>query len=288
MTAFQSLVTELSPALTSFVKSQAAFKIIKTIPSPSHGLMTSSATTGSNARTLFILDSSFNPPTKAHLSILSSALTSDVVTRHPSPYRVLLLFSTHNADKAPSAATFDQRLALMTLLAQDLHQCDPSGRMDIDIGLTTAPYYTDKSSAITASKLPFYQSSMQHVHLLGYDTLTRFFAAKYYTARSPPLSALNSLFDAGHRLRVTLRPDDGYGSVAEQQRFIDGIADGKLESEGGRREWAGQIETDAACKGVGISSTRVRNAAKEQKWNIVTRLCTERVAQAIQEAGIYD
>lgn len=203
-----------------------------------------------------------------------------------------------NADKAPSAASFDQRLTLMTIFATDLlhslttrpDAADYAPISGVDIGVTTAPYYTDKSAAINSSAegKHWYPSSPQHVHLLGFDTLTRFFAAKYYQSFSPPLSALAPYFDAGHKLRATLRPDDAYGSEAEQRAFVQRLADGELEGEGGKREWAKQVELVEPTAQAGVSSTVIRKAAKAGEWDVVRELCTEGVAEWVREEGLYD
>lgn len=50
------------------------------------------------AKTLFVLDSSFNPPTKAHLNIALSSL-QDASTGPLEEKRLLLLLAIQNADK---------------------------------------------------------------------------------------------------------------------------------------------------------------------------------------------
>lgn len=185
----------------------------------------------------------------------------------------------------------------MTLFATDLlralqtpPQAEAYTICPIDIGITTAPYYTDKSSAIASSPSGqhWYPSSPQHIHLLGFDTLTRFFAAKYYASFSPPLSALAPYFAAGHGLRATLRPDDAYGSEAEQRAFVQKLADGGMEEEGGKREWAERVELVEATAQAGVSSTAIRKAAKAGDWDVVRELCTEGVAGWVREEGLYD
>jgi len=285
----RSILPELSSALTAFQASKSRFQVVKTINPPS--------TAAPAPKTLYILDSSFNPPSKAHLTLAKSALHSGSTSAHQGPYRLLLLFSTHNADKAPSAASFPQRLALMAVFAQDLiNNLTASNTISgafhvptIDIGLTTAPYYTDKSEAINSDDegKDIYPNEPKHIHILGYDTLTRFFAAKYYPSFSPPLSALNPYFEAGHVLRATLRPTDEYGSVQDQKDFIARLEKGDMEHEGGKKEWAGQIEVIEAGAGVGVSSTKVRHAAKRGDWNEVKSLCTDGVAAAVEEEQIY-
>jgi nicotinamide-nucleotide adenylyltransferase len=202
-----------------------------------------------------------------------------------------------NADKAPSAASFDQRLTLMTIFAADLLgnlQTRPDAAdytaVPIDIGVTTAPYYSDKSAAINSSPegKHWYPSSPQHIHLLGFDTLTRFFAPKYYQSFSPPLSALTPYFDAGHGLRATLRPDDAYGSEAEQRAFMQKLADGEMEADGGKKEWAAKVELVDPTPQAGVSSTVIRKAAKAGEWDVVGELCTEGVAEWVREEGLYE
>ncbi|ORX94666.1 hypothetical protein BCR34DRAFT_219743 [Clohesyomyces aquaticus] len=244
--SLRSLLPELESTLNSFASSSSRFRIVRTV-NPSN----------SQPKTLYILDSSFNPPSIAHLALATCAITRPAHA-DAQPHRLLLLFSTHNADKAPSAASFVQRLALMTIFAEDLsrslvHNTDSSApartgsetdlnsqaNIPIDIGLTKEPYYTDKSVAIASTSPPAYPSHPAHVHLTGYDTLIRFCNPKYYPNTSPPLSALAPFFEAGHRLRVTQRPEDErdkssseFGSVQEQRAFLERLRDGQLEDRG--------------------------------------------------------
>lgn len=285
----RSILPDLESALTTFTHSSSKFRVVRTV-NP----------TNTQPKTLYILDSSFNPPSIAHLSLVQSALKSHVHSEH-SPYRLLLLFSTQNADKAPSPASFVQRIALMTVFAEDFSRSlkrDTAGtelaNLSIDIGLTKEPYYSDKSIAIRDTSPPFYSSKPIHVHLTGYDTLIRFCNPKYYPKYDPPLSALKPFFDDGHKLRVTQRPTDPndkssneFGSVEEQQKYVSNLKDGTREKDGFRPEWADNIDMVEANDGVGISSTRVRNAAKEGKWDLVEELCTEGVAAWLKDQALY-
>jgi len=295
---YKSLPGHLSTALKDFQSSKSTFRLLQTVhpnnltPQPATPPTTSPST-------LIILDSSFNPPSIAHQTLALTALhkSSKSISQTPGPHRLLLLFSTMNADKAPSAASFHQRLTLMTIFAVDLLrnlQTHPDSSSyiipPIDIGVTTAPYYTDKSLAISSSPegKHWYPSSPQHIHLIGFDTLTRFFAAKYYQSFNPPLSALEPYFAAGHGLRATLRPDDAYGSEAEQRAFVQKLADGEMEGEGGKREWAERVELVEATPQAGVSSTVIRKAAKAGEWDIVGELCTEGVAGWVREESLYE
>ena len=57
--------------------------------------------------------------------------------------------------------------------------------------------------------------------------------------------------------------------------------------EGWKTEWARQIELVPPAKQTGVSSTRVRTAAKEGDWETIRSLCTDGVAAWIQEEGLY-
>ena len=198
-----------------------------------------------------------------------------------------------NADKAPSAASFDQRLTLMSIFARDLveslaEEPDKYSVVPVDVGVTTVPYYTDKSAAIENEGSQWYPPKLKHTHLVGYDTLTRFFAAKYYQKFDPPFSALNPYFEAGHRLRVTLRPDDDYGSIEDQKAFLRKLEDGEMEKDGGKKEWAKQVELVPPNPKAGVSSTRIRKAAKRRDWDEINQLCTPSVAQWVESEKLYE
>lgn len=289
--SLRALLPELESALHSFTSSSSRFSIVRTV-NPS----------STQPNTLYILDSSFNPPSVAHLSLATSALKQQAPTEF-SPYRLLLLFSTHNADKAPSPASFAQRLALMTIFAEDLSRdlaCaspaigDPLADISIDIGLTKEPYYSDKSAAIMELEPPIYSSHPSHVHLVGFDTLIRFCNPKYYPNSKPPLSALKPFFDQGHKLRVTQRPSDAkdvssqdYGTIQEQEQYLQDLRQGKQAENGFQAHWSNNITFTQGDDSVGVSSTRVRKAAKEDRWDDVAQLCTKGVAAWIKDQTLY-
>lgn len=181
----------------------------------------------------------------------------------------------------------------MCIFAQDIISQINSGNPDtqssipIDIGVTTVPYYTDKTAAIESEGKTWYPSSPTQIHLVGFDTLTRLFNAKYYSSFDPPFSALNPYFDAGHRFQVTSRPDDEYGDVDSQRAFWQKIADGGLESQGADRSWAKQIELVDPSPETGISSTKIRKAAGRKDWKEVERLTTSGVREWLEQEDLY-
>ncbi|KAL8695902.1 MAG: hypothetical protein Q9224_003086, partial [Gallowayella concinna] len=149
-----SLLSYFRLSLNFFSSSPSTFFLLHTIsknsPTPSsHPL-----------KSLHILDSSFNPPTLAHLRIALSALKS--TAEASKPQRLLLLLATQNADKAPKPAAFEQRLAMMTILAQNIlnHYHNSTGtsqpnpadeEVAVDIGIIKKPYFHDKAIAIEQS-----------------------------------------------------------------------------------------------------------------------------------------
>lgn len=319
----RQLLAECKHNLDAFLNSSSAFRVVRTVP-----VVSATESTPPSPRTLFILDSSFNPPSRAHASLATSALASRKQEKYPRPHRLLLLFSTFNADKSPAPAAFGHRLAMMIVFAEDLvkrlakdtdsasgsttnssstsrlrqesqhlnsayaiqHEAGEDS-LAIDIALTTQPYYNDKSDAITSTAPPPYPSNPQHIHITGFDTITRIFAAKYYSKFDPPFSALNSFFDA-HGLRVTVRPDeasvDGI-SVEEQLQWSEKVLKvGELDKEGAKREWSKKVEiVEADEEGKGVSSTKIRKAVKSEDWSEVESLCSPGVASWIKDFGLY-
>ena len=157
----------------------------------------------------------------------------------------------------------------------------------IDIALTKFPYFNDKASAITSS--PFYTSSAEQVHLVGFDTLIRILDPRYY----PPDYTLTPLtpFLASHRLRVHYRPGGGWGGRAEQERYLADLREGKREAEGGRREWAERIElvgdTNANEDVDEVSSTRAREAVKNMNDGLLRRVVTDGVMEWVKQEKLY-
>lgn len=241
-------------------------------------------------QTLYVLDSSFNPPTKAHMRIASSALLHD---NGPGPKRLLLLLAIQNADKAPKSASFEQRLAMMSTFATDLlmhlhFETDfPKGAEIpyVDIGVTKFPYFHDKATAISQSST--YAGNPVQVHLTGFDTLIRIFDAKYY----PPEKTLAPLepFLTQHRLRVTYRTDADWGDRKAQQEYLDKIRRGERDAEGAKQEWVKQIEmVEGAQPGEPIiSSTKVREAAKSGDRRTLETMLTDGVTECVLGGKMY-
>ncbi|KIX95275.1 uncharacterized protein Z520_09192 [Fonsecaea multimorphosa CBS 102226] len=322
MQALQQLRGQFSQALKDFASSSSSsFRILHSIPpattapTPSSPIVT---------KTVYVLDSSFNPPSKAHSSLVKTALKSQ--TKNSTP-RVLFLLASVNADKKPKPADFEDRLVMMTLAAEDLRSAFNTPAPIIDIGITKEPYFVDKATAIDASGLyrpPGHDPSsptedddgvVEQIHLTGFDTLLRIFTPKYYPNSHPPLSALEP-FLRRHRLRATIRVDANSPSqnlkdaqktqpesslsagsqappdlttIAGQEAYLDSIKNGSLEKDGLKREWAERVElvVDDSGETEGVSSTKIRNAMKDGDWDEVKGLVGQKVGEWIRHRGLY-
>ncbi|KAI9727155.1 MAG: hypothetical protein M1828_007356 [Chrysothrix sp. TS-e1954] len=276
--------------------------------------------------TLFILDSSFNPPTRAHIALAVSALcprpSSEEARAHtlryPKPHRLLMLFSVHNATKSPAPAAFEQRLGMMQCASTDLawlwqktekeyerYPQAPDGSysdVHIDVGVTKEPYYHDKTRAIEDSGIysrfdtsdESASPGPKHVHLIGWDTFMRVLDPKYYEDKhDPPLSALDHFFTK-HELLVTLRADEsaeGDGTLREQRNILDSFKRGDKQKEGLQPEWLTENKINVLDQGEEsklVSSTAVRNAVQKQDWDLVRKYCTPNVADWVKEMRPYD
>ncbi|KAL1960210.1 hypothetical protein VTO42DRAFT_8753 [Malbranchea cinnamomea] len=315
----ESLRKRYQSALHNFTASSRAFEVIDTLTDPSQSLVSETITTTTtrvgpatlerSTSTLYVFDSSFNPPTLAHLYIAKSALASASPSSSSSPkfpqdglrsVKLLLLLATQNADKPARPALFEDRLVMMNLFARDLlaslmQNNDTSmSKTDvdlptIDIGVTSCPYFIDKAAAIATSNA-YSPADVQQVHLTGYDTLIRIFEPKYY----PPTHTLEPLspFLEKHNLRVTMRPDDGWGGDAEQRRFVEDLKAGAMEAIKGRREWAERIEmvegmTVDEAEGGAVSSTKARGKAARGDKDGLRKLVTESVSEYVLDRGFY-
>ncbi|KXX73298.1 Nicotinamide mononucleotide adenylyltransferase [Madurella mycetomatis] len=332
-TSAHSLINFFSRSLSAFQSSGSKLHIVCTAaPAPQHrgsGHHGQPTPLPPRARpcTLIVLDSSFNPPTRAHLRMAASAVhdLADKEGQRPAALRLLLLLSVNNADKTPKPAAFDKRLAMMWAFARDLQQQrqqqqqgqqgeqgepEPSSAEDgrahdeglsIDLGLSTLPYFHEKSAAIAESE--FYKgegdggdAKMEQLILVGYDTLIRIFNPKYYGSPGSVADGVTSMrralapFFARARLRVTLRTDDEWGNEEEQRAYLESLwkADG-LGGADGSREWEGRIEMVEGRR-VGadiISSTYARAAARDRDQDRLDALVTPEVRWWIDQERLY-
>ncbi|KAK0204929.1 Nucleotidylyl transferase [Desarmillaria ectypa] len=172
---------------------------------------------------VLILDSSFNPPTLAHLALALCGNDYDA--------RILML-STTNADKklAPGDATLAQRQSMMALLG-------------LPITVIDEPTFVGKARRLH-SEMP----SATWDFVMGWDTVERVFAEKYYTGKDMTAELRGFFFES--RARILYAPRVGAGG-------IDVWA--TVERVGGREKVVPAAISDEFAA---YSSTAVRNAIK--------------------------
>ncbi|KAJ1307300.1 hypothetical protein OPQ81_001410 [Rhizoctonia solani] len=176
-------MSRFQPAITRLLSGQSRFELV----------YRPSASWPSGSQ-ISVLDSSFNPPTKAHVALASQPTGPDVR---------LLLFSVSNADKAPKGgdATSEQRLEMMVALAKGLGG-------DVGVGAVNEPTFVGKST-ILRECLGTATEPGELTFLMGWDTIIRFFAPRYYPSPQAMLGKLQFLkseyvrefYDAG-RIRI--------------------------------------------------------------------------------------
>lgn len=262
----QSMRKSFKSSLSDFANSGSAFKILCSVPD--HGK------SKAHVKTLYVFDSSFNPPTKAHMHLARSALLED---RGSKPLRLLLLLAIKNADKAPKPAQFEDRLVTMTLMAEELQK--ELNEVVVDVGVTTEPFYYKKAEVVEESGAYDGLEGGEQVHITGFDTIIRIFDKKYYP---DGMGVLQSMFDKG-RLRVHLRD----GDEKEQRGYWQKIADGSREGEGIKAEWAKKIEMVDPLEEV-VSSTEARKCVVEKKGEGLEKYVSENVKQYILQENLYD
>ena len=94
-----------------------------------------------------VLDSSFNPPTLAHLALANAPNPSPP----PSDYDAkLLLLSVRNADKLlqEGDATLSQRVEMMSRLATRIRHGNINSPPNVAVGLVNEPTFIAKSSTL--------------------------------------------------------------------------------------------------------------------------------------------
>ncbi|ROV97345.1 hypothetical protein VMCG_06882 [Cytospora schulzeri] len=310
---------------------QSALKQFQSSGKPFHIL--GAQTAPRKCRTLIILDSSFNPPSLAHMQMATSALQDIWAQRQgkgtalEDDCRLLLLLAVNNADKAPKPATFEHRLLMMHKFAGDIQKTwrdttkateqegkQEDGDLPVDIGLTTHPFFHEKSAAIATSPEYSFSSSAnpssssephaEQIVLAGFDTLIRIFDPKYYQSPVPepavesptaekktPIQIALDPFFARARLRITMRTDDDWGGKEDQLQYVERLVDGdELDKVGGRREWARRVEMVQGMVGskeeAVVSSTLAREAVKAKDWARLKKLVPEGVAGLIERGEV--
>ncbi|KAH6851334.1 hypothetical protein B0I37DRAFT_390953 [Chaetomium sp. MPI-CAGE-AT-0009] len=313
-----------SRALSAFQSSGSALQVICTVaPALHHGSHEHGQPTPLPPRfppqSLIVLDSSFNPPTRAHLRMATSAIQelTQKQSHSPGALRLLLLLSVNNADKGAKPAAFDKRLAMMWAFAKDVQrslQADSGEQqassevepLSVDLGLSTVPFFHEKSAALAEGG--FYKgerdmggrTETEQIFLVGYDTLIRIFNPKYYgpidsegqvsTTEPPPIRKALDPFFTRAKLRVTMQTGDEWGGPEEQTAYLDNLLRaGGPSNIGGSTDWVSRIQMVEGRKlgADAISSTRARVAAKDRDSDKLDLMVTSEVRWWIEQENLY-
>ena len=148
-----------------------------------------------------VLDSSFNPPTRAHLHMLNAAC------EHFGLQRRLLLLSKQNADKPVVGASLPQRLCMMEMIAE-------ADRSSATLcGVTAHPLFVDKATALQT----LCGEEARICLLVGFDTWVRVVDPKYY-AEGELESTLARLFE---KVEVVVTSRDPLSASAMQPVSVE-------------------------------------------------------------------
>ncbi|KAJ6257206.1 hypothetical protein Dda_8093 [Drechslerella dactyloides] len=241
-----------------------AFQVLQSFPTNGHPA----------GKTVCVLDSSFNPPTKAHMNLAIRALdhytpTDDKTEEKPS---LLLLLATANADKKAVPAATEQRLAMMCLLADELRSRNNTTDYHVDVGVTASARFIDKCADLQA----YGYGDRRLVWIVGFDTLTRILDTKYYPPEHTLAPVYDTLLSGTNRILAFGRPGEAFGDAATQQAYY-----AALDSRVADR--VDVLEADEATAGISSSAAR---ASVARDGSVDGSVC-ESVAAFIQAEDLY-
>lgn len=196
---------------------------------------------------LLILDSSFNPPHWGHHAMIEKGLR----LYDGRSTQILLLLAVNNADKAAVPASFDKRMEMMCLMA-DLLGANGSA---VSVGITDYAKYVDKDIVLRN----YYKDVRTISFLVGFDTIVRIFAPKYYYPRLPS----EALEDFMATTELCCLTREGGHSLEEQMKYTSDISNGAFEPNI-PKSWGSKIhmmENDKRFES--ISSSVIRKAIAE-------------------------
>ncbi|EGV61436.1 nicotinamide-nucleotide adenylyltransferase [Yamadazyma tenuis] len=238
--------TRFGSQLKEFIESKDMFRVLYSSKNPQNSL--------------FVLDSSFNPPHYGHLELIKRAA--------PPKSHIILLLSVNNADKKPIPASFDQRLDMIYKFGQNLLTHDS---LNYTICVSKSPKFVEKSLEINQ----IFEGTK--TYLLGFDTLVRVFNPKYYV----PLTITEALdeFVLSNNFFCLTRETEVYHQV----EYLNALKSGKTDlpsSWGDRIELAVNKENNSV-----ISSSDIRSRFNSN--SSVDNLTTSDIIEYVQENQIY-
>jgi nicotinamide-nucleotide adenylyltransferase len=233
---------------------------------------------------LLILDSSFNPPHKGHLSMVQKSIVdlqkAETGTTTINNNSVLLLFSLKNADKkdAISLENYIHRLNMIQLLSQYI---DENLGVACGIAITNASLFVEKSDILKewVNEHDEAVNSIDQYFLLGFDTVIRFFDMKYYSPQYSDISEAVGQFFEKSKICMFLREDPSSKMGIEQQKeYVSTQLPASLTKE--------DIVVTASEKEWNISSSGIRKEidSGNSEWQ---KQVIPSVAQYILDKRLY-
>jgi len=218
---------------------------------------------------LVVLDSSFNPPTRAHLHMLECAATLFDIKRS------LLLLAKQNADKPVVGASLVQRIEMMETIAA---AAEPSGSMLC--GVTAHPLFVEKAIALRA--LCGGCGGGRAVVLVGFDTWIRIVDPKYYDSGGLD-DALRDIFRCVEVLVASRDPASASNldplSAEDQEARVrslpEDVTNGRLHFLHNPPEMAD------------FSSSALRKAVAAGDGGVTRAMLPECLLQLVEERGLY-
>ncbi len=198
-----------------------------------------------------VLPSAFNPPTLAHLELLSLAAAS-------AGGAAAALLSTRNVDKGLYGAPLEHRAGMLLALGEE-----PGAPA---VFAVNAARIADQGAALRAA---FPEASFDFV--VGFDTLLRLFEPRYYDASMIP--TLDAFF-THHRVIAANREGTTVGGV---EAFID-------ESPTARRYRSRIMVRELGAGHAVLSSTAAREDAAA---GLTPRAVPRPVVAYIERYGLY-
>jgi nicotinamide-nucleotide adenylyltransferase len=236
-----------------------------------------------------VLDSSFNPPTLAHRALISAP---NPFSPTPNYDAHLLLLSIRNADKSlvPGDATLDQRLEMMTILAQDIQSHDKTAPLNVAVAIIDQPTFVGKSSSLlrflhshlsSITPNPVHGINFQLAFLIGFDTLERILSPRYYSSEPEMNRSLRAfLSDDGDNSRLVCARRPGLTLVgSESERSTLTVAKEFIEHQ--------QLALIDIADTVNIfSSSHIRHQIKTGDWTWKDAT-TQAIVQYILSHNLY-
>jgi nicotinamide-nucleotide adenylyltransferase len=249
-----------------------------------------------------VLDSSFNPPQRAHFALAKSAKPDfpDESIKGKAHYdSLLLIFSVRNADKGTGTkkdASPVNRLEMMQEFAKDVEQ---ETKANVAVAIVEEPLMFSKSTLIHdyIQTLQNPESLPVRLHwLVGFDTLQRFFQIKYYPSQDYFDTACKRFFEqerttfvCARRGKDSLPNKKGEGKTEEEE-------ENELLQSKEVKPWLDRgviVMMDLHQKVQNVSSTAIREILhneEERNSKLTSRLeemTTPRVARYLVQESVY-